>query len=48
VGQGFIAAPSGARLNIVSGAYAESLLLGNKVVRLIHGGGAGTPLITGG
>ncbi len=48
VGQGFIAAPSGARLNIVSGAYAESLLLGNKVVRLIHGGGAGTPVITGG
>ena len=48
VGQGFITAPSGARLNIVSGAYAESLLLGNKVVRLIHGGGAGTPVITGG
>ena len=48
VTQGFSAAPSGANLNIVPGNYPESLVMASKMVRVVHGGGAGNPVVDGG
>ncbi|MDP6519254.1 MAG: hypothetical protein QF724_05400 [Planctomycetota bacterium] len=48
VSQGFGAAPSGATLRVIPGAYPESPILTGKYVTVSHGGGAGVPVVSGG